>query len=102
MLVPICEECFNKYIKMVRAQPEKDHRISKCKECLDIYMCISNPVKISRPTQISGMPVREYYKLFEKYAITNNISFDSVLINDTFVRGLSDKNKEEINRFLSI
>lgn len=77
MLVPICEECFEKFVKEMIA-------------------------KMPPPKQKSGMPVKEYYKLFLVYASSLCILIDSTFAREQFVAGLSEENKKEVRWFASI
>lgn len=76
MLVPICEECFKKFVK---------------------EMIVKMP-----PKQKSGMPVKEYYKLFLVYASSLCVLIDSTSAREQFVAGLSEENKKEVRSFGSI
>ena len=75
LLVPICEECYKKNVARAR---------------------------IPFPYQDPGTPIKEYLKIFQIYLLGFCNNIDTEAKNRLFVHGLSDKNKEEINRFLSI
>jgi hypothetical protein len=75
MLVPICEECYEKNAARARIP----------------FLC-----------QDPGMPIKEYLKIFQIYLLGLGNNIDTEAKNRLFVHSLSDKNKEEINKFLSI
>ena len=75
MLVPICEECYEKTVARDR-----------------IPLLCQDP----------GMPIKEYLEIFQMYLLVLGNNIDTEAKNRIFVCSLSDKNKEEINRFLSI
>lgn len=76
MLVPICEECFEKFVKERAEKPP--------------------------PKQEAGMSVKEYYKLFLVYALASGIPINSIPARKLFITGLSEENKKGIRRFTSI
>ena len=79
MLLPICEECYKKFIAT------KDRN--------NIYF----------PYQEPGTSVKEYHKLFQTYLLGSGChDIATERKNILFVYGLSDENKKEVERFLSL
>ena len=70
MLVPICEKCFEKFVKKRSIVP--------------------------LPMQEPGMPVKEYFKLFEMFITVECVPINSVPARNIFIHGLSNENKEEV------
>ena len=70
MLVPICEKCFEKFVKKRSIIP--------------------------LPMQEPGMPVKEYFKLFEFFITVECVPINSVPARNIFIHGLSNENKEEV------
>jgi hypothetical protein len=76
MLVPICEKCYKKFV--------------------------ATKTKLSPPRQDPNMPIKEYFKLFQIYIVTLDDFIDIEAINNLFINGLSEKNKQKIGNFLSL
>ena len=72
MLVPICEECFKKFIRKRTIIPP--------------------------PKQEPGMPVKEYFKQFEMFVLGECIPINSAPARNIFIDGLTNENKEEVKR----
>ena len=70
MLVPICEECFKKFVRERSIIPFLK--------------------------QEPGMPVKEYFKRFEMFILGNCIPINSVPARNIFIDGLTSENKEEV------
>ena len=65
-------------------------------------MPVKERVNILPPEQEPGMPVKEYYKLFQAFILLKCIPINSFSARILFIAGLSEENKKEVRRFTSL
>lgn len=93
MLVPICEECFEKFVKERAEKPPPKQEAG---------MPVKERVNLLSPKQEPGMPVKEYYELFQAFILLKCIPINSFSARILFIAGLSEENKKEVRRFTSL